>query len=290
VRVVSFAQNATNFTVSGAVSGVLARERALPSGATLWALNASVFPGRHSLRFSGDLNRELNFTVGVPIPPFDERVEVDLKGEPFCIAAVVWLFVIALTLLSVFVRVGALDRALARVFHDLNGDSLSPRSPALYAAVLWPLWPLFVAFHIRRLPRGARIYAIFLLCSGFVFPFGTTLLDGRLCFQSTFGYFVAGQFVYDVGGQVIGFFYISGIVVASIALLCLFAYRTPRAAIELFLCFAHFGFAILHWERLGRDTTVNWTPLRISLGFHVIPVVTLFAYMVLRRLTVKKRD
>jgi hypothetical protein len=100
IRVLSFSVNATNFTVSGSVEGTLVWQRNLSSGATLWAMNVSLPKGRHSIRFAGDLNRELNFTVGIPIPPFQEWITVDLWGEPFYVVVQIWSLLNFLAFLS----------------------------------------------------------------------------------------------------------------------------------------------------------------------------------------------
>jgi hypothetical protein len=65
IRIVSFSPNRTNFTATGPVDGTLVRQRNLPSGATLWAMNVSVGKGHHTISFTPDLNKEVKVTVEV---------------------------------------------------------------------------------------------------------------------------------------------------------------------------------------------------------------------------------
>jgi hypothetical protein len=288
IRVVSFSVNATIFTVIGSVEGSLVWQRNLSSGGTLWAMNVSVPKGRHSIRFVGDLNQQMNFTVGVPIPPFQEWITVDLWGTPFFVAAQIWSAINILAFLSFLRLPGWLERSVDLLFRYINGEKVG-RSVFEYFA--WIFWPGFVGYAIRKLPAFPRRYVAFLLLTGFIFPYGTTLIDDRLCLQTTFGYFVASKWLYDVASQIIGFFFLNGIVAGSAAALCLFSFRAPKFTIfHLLASFLLFFVAIARWEYIGRDAIVNRTIWRISLGFHVLPAITLCTYMALRRLPKSKRE
>jgi hypothetical protein len=149
---------------------------------------------------------------------------------------------------------------------------------------LWALWPVFVGYAIRKLPKFQRAYAEFLLFSTFLLPFGMTRIEGQLCLQTTFGYYVAGHFLYDAVGQLFGFFYMSGIALSSLSLLSRFAFRTSRGSeLDLFTAVIGFLAAVGYWERFGSERIVNWTILRVSLGFHVMPIMTLIVYATLKR-------
>jgi hypothetical protein len=282
IRVVSFSEAARDFRVTGAVEGTLVSKWKLASGATLWGLNVSLGKGHYTIKFEGDLNREVNFTVGIPINSFKEWVFFELFGAPFCYSAVTLLGVCVIAVVSFLWLPSSLNALFSHFIEYLNGGVVKM---GLSLCFLWALWPAFVGYAIRKLPTFPRYYAIFLLLSGFLLPFGTTVLEGRLCLQTTFGYYVDGHFVYDVGAQLLGFFYLNGVILPSIAILARFSLVAPRRAeIDLFVTLTLFFVVVYHWESLGRDTTVNWTPLRVSLGFHIMPLVTLGTYSALRRM------
>jgi hypothetical protein len=183
---------------------------------------------------------------------------------------------------------GFLEKLFVDLFRFIDGEKVRP---GVFQYFAWILWPLAIGYALRKLPSFPRRYAVFLLLTGSVLPYGETLIDGCLCLQTTFGYFVASKWMYDVASQVIGFYFLNGIVAGSVGALSIFAFRAPKLTVlHLLVSFVLFFVAIVKWERVGRDTTVNWTIWRVSLGFHILPLITLFNYMTLRRVSQGKRD
>jgi hypothetical protein len=149
--------------------------------------------------------------------------------------------------------------------------------------ILLPIaWPIFVGFLMRRIPPVGRVWALFVVIYAFGLPYGLTHIEGALCLQTAFGYFVNGVFRYDVGSQIFGILFAAGIAAGTAGIISLFAFRwrwtlLVDAVVNLMWVLVD----VRYWERFGKESITVGTMLRVSPGFHVIPVGTIVIAIIL---------
>jgi hypothetical protein len=279
IRVVSFSANATNFTVTGSVSGQLIFSRKTRMGADLYSMKCIVGRGNHSIKISGDLNTTVDFTIGVPIKSFDEFPTYDLLPWIFPLVYAISVCLLSLLLLAFWWMPRILCEWLEKVVMTMDGGG----ADVGIGIFLLPIgWPIFVGFLMRRIPPVGRVWALFVVICGLGLPYGFTDIEGSACLLTGFGYFVNGTFRYDVGSHIYGFFFAMGVAGGTAGLLSLFAFTWKwalllDAAANLFFIVG----SALYWQAFGQESVTRGTWLTISPGFIVIPIGTMIITAVL---------
>jgi hypothetical protein len=285
IRVLSFSENATQFLVSGAVTGNLTFRRTTAAGNALYALKVTLPRGRHTIRFSGDIDDEIEFSVGLKVPPFDEYQTIDFKLDRYPRFARYGFLYAALALVALVYLPWPIEASFEGGLAYMNGES--DRAPILPNF----LCPLYVGWLLRRLPAFARKGIVLMVALPLVLPFGISTVESCFCFQFIWGYFCNGTFQTDPASARFAHLYYNGIVAGFLALFALFAFdRRPGRLIDGVFAVFIIGMAVFYWERFGGGSAGRSLIVRISPGFHLVPslMTCIFVFLFFTRSRMKQ--
>lgn len=273
IRVLSFTESGKEFHVSGDVEGELRFVRKTSSGADLYAMDVTLPEGHYSIKISGDLDEVVNFSVGVPAGPFTEKPKQPLKGGfffSFCIIGFVYQ-------LFVLIFMFFMPSRMQIYFENMRNWICGAAVQHSWLSVVFA-GPFFTWYCLYKLPKKTKALLVWMIASPLIIPFSITKIEQSLCFQYFSGYVIEGHYRYDAIAQCFGLFYWLSLCIGFEIIYALFSLKPSKTMIiDVILSIGVVAVSLVIYKLYDDDSYVHGTILRVSYGFHLMPVFMLLS-------------
>jgi hypothetical protein len=192
VRILAFTDKLLTFHVSGAATGTLERRREIVDDVWLYSLPISLGNGIHTIKISGDLEKEIEFAIGTKTESFSYTQTRDMNGWAVIMLIVFFAVFYAMVFTGMFLR-----GKWAKPFKEAHNWQKGKIDESHWLVTLL-LSPIVIGRHLRKAPMHCRILVLVLTIWGFTMPIAFFGLEGYVGIMWIFSFAVAGAIVPDI--------------------------------------------------------------------------------------------